>query len=89
MIEMIFLLITLSDTETLKHNRKAGIRIALAPLITDLPIILITYYIFSKLSQFDIILNIISLCGGIFFAYLGYETIRTKEPELTDVKKTS
>lgn len=29
MIEMIFLLITLSDTETLKHNRKAGIRIAL------------------------------------------------------------
>jgi hypothetical protein len=40
MIEMIFLLITLSDTETLKHNRKAGIRIALAPLITDLPIIL-------------------------------------------------
>jgi len=71
-------LLTLVITETLKHNRKEGIKIALAPLITDLPIILITYFIFSKLSQFDIILSIISLSGSIFFAYLGYETIRTK-----------
>lgn len=70
-------LLALVITETLKHNRKEGIKIALSPLITDLPIILITYFIFSKLSQFDIILSIISLAGSIFFAYLGYETLKT------------
>jgi threonine/homoserine/homoserine lactone efflux protein len=80
-------LLALVITETLKHNRKEGIRIALAPLITDLPIILSTYLVFSKLSQSDIILSIISLSGSIFFTYLGYETIRTKGIELTDPGK--
>jgi len=65
-------------TETLKHNKKEGIKIAIAPLITDLPIIIVTYFIFSKLSQFNILLSLISFLGGIFFAYLGYETIKTK-----------
>ncbi len=80
-------LLALVITETLKHSRKEGIRIAMAPLITDLPIILITYFIFSKLSNSDIILSIISLSGGIFIAYLGYETIRTRGPELTETGK--
>lgn len=72
-------LLTLVITETLKHSRAAGIKIAVAPLITDVPIIIFTYFIFSKLSQFHILLSLISLLGGIFFAYLGYETLTTKE----------
>jgi threonine/homoserine/homoserine lactone efflux protein len=80
-------LLALVITETLKHNRKEGIRIALSPLITDLPIILITYFIFSKLSHSDIMLSVISLSGGIFFIYLGYETIKTKVPGLTETGK--
>jgi threonine/homoserine/homoserine lactone efflux protein len=71
-------LLTLVITETLKHNKKEGIKIALAPLITDLPIILITYFIFSELSQFNTVLGLISILGGVFFTFLGYETIRTK-----------
>lgn len=71
-------LLTLVITETLKHNKTEGIKIAIAPLITDLPIIIVTTFIFSKLSQFNIILSLISFLGGIFFAYLGYETIKTK-----------
>ncbi len=71
-------LLALVITETLKHNRKEGIKIAIAPLLTDLPVILVTWLIFSRLSQFDIILSIISLSGGIFFTYLGYETIKTR-----------
>jgi threonine/homoserine/homoserine lactone efflux protein len=71
-------LLTLVLTETLKHNRTEGIKISLAPLITDLPIILATFFIFSKLTHFNTILGIISLLGGIFVAYLGYETINAK-----------
>jgi threonine/homoserine/homoserine lactone efflux protein len=76
-------LLTLVITETLKHNRKEGIRIAIAPLITDLPIILVTALIFSGLSQYNIMLGIISILGGIYFAWLGYETITTKELTVT------
>jgi threonine/homoserine/homoserine lactone efflux protein len=71
-------LLTLVISETIKYNRKEGIKIAFAPLITDIPIILVTWFIFSRLSQFNIILSLITLSGGCFFAYLGYETIKTK-----------
>jgi len=71
-------LLTLVITETLQHNKTEGIKIAVAPLITDLPIIITTFFIFSKFSHFNIVLGVISFLGGIFIAYLGYETIKTK-----------
>lgn len=71
-------LLTLVITETLQHNRTEGIKIAISPLITNIPIIVITYFIFSKFSQFNIVLSLISFLGGIFIAYLGYETIKSK-----------
>jgi threonine/homoserine/homoserine lactone efflux protein len=75
-------LLTLVISETLKNNKAEGIKVAVAPLITDLPIIIATYFIFSRLSQFNIVLGLISILGGIFFAYLGYETIKTKDLDL-------
>ena len=75
-------LLTLVITETLRHNRKEGIKIAVAPLITDLPIILITSLIFSQLAQYSLVLSFISFTGGIYFSWLGYETIKTREPDI-------
>jgi threonine/homoserine/homoserine lactone efflux protein len=71
-------LLTLVITETLKHSKKEGIKVAIAPLITDLPIILVTIFIFSRISQYNILLGIISFLGGLYFAYLGYETMTSK-----------
>ena len=71
-------LLTLVITETLKHNKTEGIKVAISPLVTDLPIILVSLFFFSKLSQFDIALGVISFAGGIFIAYLAYETMKTK-----------
>ena len=71
-------LLTLVVSETLKHNRREGFKVAISPLITDLPIILVTWFLFSRLNSFSIILSIISFSGGIYFAFLGYETIKTK-----------
>ena len=72
-------LLTLVISETIQHDIKAGIKVALAPLVTDLPIVLLTFFIISKLSSFNLILGIISLCGGLFLLYMGYEDIRTKK----------
>lgn len=77
-------LLTLVITETLKHNRTEGIKVAVTPLITDLPIIAATYFIFSKVAQFNTAVGIISLLGGIYFTYLGYETIKTKSMKIGD-----
>ena len=84
-------LLTLVITETLRHNRKEGIKIALAPLITDLPIILVTYLVFSRISHFSIAMAVISFLGGIYFSFLAFETIRTRglESELKEHKPDS
>ncbi len=71
-------LLALVIAETLQHNLKAGIKVALAPVLTDLPIILVTLFLLAKLSQFHVVLGCISLLGGGFVLYLGYESIKTK-----------
>ncbi len=75
-------LLSLVITETLRHNWKEGLKIALSPLITDLPIILISSVILSEVSQHNQIMAAISLLGGIYFTCLGYETLKSREPGL-------
>ena len=75
-------LLTLVISETLQHDMKAGVKVALAPMITDLPIIILTLFIFSKLSNFHDILGIISLIGGVFILTMGCKSLRTKGVEI-------
>ena len=75
-------LLTLVISETLQHDIGSGIKVALAPIITDSPIIILTLLILAKLSNFHNILGIISLIGGFFILFMGYEIIRTKGIEL-------
>ena len=71
-------LLTLVISETLQHDIKSGVKVALAPIITDLPIIILTLLILSKLSNFHNILGLISLTGGLFILFMGYKSLRTK-----------
>ena len=71
-------LLTLVITESLQHGIIAGIKVALAPVLTDVPIIALTLILLSKLSNFHGLLGIISILGGLLILYLGYESIRIK-----------
>jgi threonine/homoserine/homoserine lactone efflux protein len=71
-------LLALILTQTIKHNKTEGVKVAISPLITDLPIILVTFFVFTQIAQFDLILAAISFVGGTFVAYLGIESIKTK-----------
>jgi threonine/homoserine/homoserine lactone efflux protein len=75
-------LLTLVISETLRYDIKSGIKVALAPIITDLPIIIVALFVFAKLSNFHSILGIISLAGGFFILSMAYESIRTKEIDI-------
>lgn len=70
-------LLTLVITETLRHDIKSGVKVALAPIITDFPIILLTLLLLSKLNDFHNILGLISIAGGLFIATMAYESMRT------------
>ena len=75
-------LLTLVVSETLEHGIKSGIKVSLAPIITDLPIIILTLYVFSRLSNFNNILGIVSLIGGCFVFFLAYENLSSKKNEI-------
>ncbi len=46
-------LLTLVVTQTLQYSVREGIRVSMAPLITDVPIILISFFILSRLATFE------------------------------------
>jgi threonine/homoserine/homoserine lactone efflux protein len=67
-------LLTLVISETLQHDIRSGVKVALSPIFTDLPIIILTLAVLSKLSDFHNILGIISLIGGCVILFMGYES---------------
>jgi threonine/homoserine/homoserine lactone efflux protein len=75
-------LLVLVITETIKHNRKEGIKIALVPLISDLPIVLFSVIVVYQISNSDMILGIISFLGAGFLLLLALENIRVKSIEV-------
>lgn len=70
-------LLTLVISETLRRDVAAGIRVALAPLISDLPIILLSVGLLASLSDFEPVLGIISLVGGCVVFSMGIDGLRT------------
>ncbi|MDQ7788071.1 MAG: LysE family translocator [Thermodesulfovibrionales bacterium] len=71
-------LLALVIAETLMHSRKAGFLVALAPLVTDLPIVLVSVFLLAKFSHSHFILGGISILGALFIGYLAYESISVK-----------
>jgi threonine/homoserine/homoserine lactone efflux protein len=81
-------LLILVVSETLKGGVKEGLKISLAPLITDLPIFLISVFLLSRFSDKDAVLGITSLIGAIVIVYLGYKNITVKALEISAQEAT-
>ena len=71
-------------SETLRHGIRAGAKVACTPLLTDVPVVLTSGFIFTQISNMNILLGAISLFGSIFILYLGTKSIRTANTEITD-----
>ena len=68
-------LMTLVITTTLRDGFWHGLRVAIAPLITDLPIILLAVLVLDRLPDWT--LAVVGLAGSLYVIYLGWETMRT------------
>jgi threonine/homoserine/homoserine lactone efflux protein len=78
-------LLTLVISETLEHGVTAGVRVALAPVVTDLPVIALTMFIMEKMSGAQSLLGVVSLAGALFILVLGIGNLRTRgaDPEVS------
>ncbi len=68
-------LLALVISETLTHGRREGIRVSMAPALTDVPIIAISIFIISRISGSDVLLGMISLAGAFFVGHLAYRNM--------------
>lgn len=69
-------LLALVISEALTAGFTAGIAIALTPLITDAPIVILSLALNAGLARFGPVLGGISLVGAIFVFYLGISQLR-------------
>ena len=74
-------LLALVITETIRHDTKTGMLVALAPIITDLPVVALSIFVLSRFSASKIVLGVISIAGCLFISYLAFESITVKDIE--------
>jgi len=68
-------------TQTLRHGSGEGIKVALAPLITDIPIIGVALLCFFTLPDLHSALALISYAGAAFVLLLGINSLRAESFE--------
>ena len=76
-------LLTLVISETLQHNLRAGLKVALAPLITDLPIVLAVFLVLRQVDDFAPFLGILALGGSIFLLILAWQNLTQAGPDIS------
>lgn len=71
-------LLALILAQSIRFGTREGLKVAAAPLITDLPIVVLaTALVAAAAATTGGILGAISLAGAVFVAYLGIDSIRT------------
>src|SRR5512135_891568 len=77
-------LMTLVISQTLRHGIREGVMVAVAPLVTDFPIILGATLLLTGLENYRAVLGAISLAGGLFVLLLAWESFRTAGVETSN-----
>jgi len=68
-------LLGLVMNETLRGGWRSGVLVALAPLLADIAIIALCLFVLIRLPPTAF--SVLSLCGGLYVMFLGWETLRT------------
>lgn len=75
-------MLTLVVSQALQHGVGAGVRVAFAPLLTDLPIVVVSLAVLAQVAGYQRVLGALSLVGAAFVFYMAYENLRATPPEV-------
>jgi threonine/homoserine/homoserine lactone efflux protein len=71
-------LLAITISESLQHGKWEGIKVAISPLITDLPIVLSVLFVLSHLASSNFVIGLIALFGASYLIYSGVESLKIK-----------
>jgi threonine/homoserine/homoserine lactone efflux protein len=69
-------LLTLVLSQTLTHGPREGIKVALAPLLTDTPIVLAAWLILSRFAGTPTVLGLVALAGAALLCRYGWDCFK-------------
>lgn len=72
-------------SETIIHDWKAGLKVALVPLITDGPVIILSVFLYELLTMNPITQATIGILGAFILIWLGIDCFRKSEADLTEI----
>lgn len=74
-------LLALVIVQTLSYSFREGVKVAAAPLLTDLPIVAAALGLTLALAEHPRLLAAITLCGALFLAKSAWDSLRYAGPE--------
>ncbi len=66
-------------SQTMKYGVKEGVKTAFSPIITDLPIIILSTFFLARIYEYKAVLGFISIAGGLLLTYLAYENMKINQ----------
>ncbi|MEF3698103.1 LysE family transporter [Desulfolutivibrio sp.] len=79
-------LLTLVMAQTLAHGPREGVKVAMAPLLTDVPMLAASLLALSFVQDRPAILGVLSLAGAAVVAFYGWECLRARPLSLPDIR---
>lgn len=68
--------------QTVRYGFLDGTKVAIAPLLTDAPIIALSVLLVGQLARFESVLGVLTLLGAVFLIYLAVESFRVRGVEI-------
>lgn len=69
---------TLVIAHSVRYGVTEGLKIAVAPLLTDAPVAIAALVVIGRLADADQALGVIALLGAVFLSYLAYDSVRIR-----------
>ncbi|MBI4891219.1 MAG: LysE family transporter, partial [Acidobacteria bacterium] len=74
-------MLALITLQTLRHGTREGMKTALAPLLTDVPIVTASILLLSRLAATGRALGAIALAGALYLVWLAWQSFQTAAPQ--------
>lgn len=79
-------LLTLVMAQTLAHGPREGVKVAMAPFLTDVPMLVASLLALSFVRDRPAILGLLSLAGAAVVVFYGLECLRARPMALPDIR---
>lgn len=74
-------LFTLVVSQSVRHGAREGMKVAVVPLLSDLPVIAVSMFLLTRAVDFRPALGVLSVSGALYLFFLTWESFRPGPPD--------